>query len=647
MKYLGWMVAALLLALAGCSSAQTRGQVADEAEPVETDDIKNVKTIADVTDVVPPMPVQVSGVGLVYGLDGTGGTPANSEWRQKLEEQLVKQGVPDVKAMLDSPKYSMVFVTASIPVGTRRGDTLDVEVTLDPQSKTTSLRGGKLFDCVLRDYSTTRMIDREAKSNTLLEGHILAKARGPLLVGFGEGNEEVRLRRGRIWEGAVSLIDMPFYIYLKDDQRFARVANEVAQRINSAFPDDPQKQASVQRTKRLLVEGDVISQINTTFRTPGGSKGETAKAVSKNMVHVNVPFEYRLCPPDRYLVVLRLIPLQETPEMAGKYRQRLRQMLLDPRETVEAALRLEALGKESIPALKKGLTSPHPLVRFTSAESLTYLGSTAGVDELARLADNYTVLRGNCLTALASLNESMSNIKLADMLHSPKPQVRYGAFRSLLVNDEQSEAIAGENIRNQYWLHKIAPGSESMVHLSTSRRAEIVLCGEAPKLVPPFRLPAGNEFTLTAVEGDRVCTISRYVSNSNTPHVSSKQCSFDLEEVLKVVALMGGEYPDAAELLRQVERHKCLTCPVFVDQMPEVTNIRLLAAVGGSGAEKIRNAIGGSGGVKKREEAAEWQKLVLAAQEDLGIAPDAVDTKAATSNSPSNHGTQPASGRSH
>jgi hypothetical protein len=602
MKHHCWLLAGLLLALVGCSSAQTRGQSADETDQ-EDEDIKNVKTIGDITVMDNVKPIQVSGVGLVYGLDGTGGGVPNNEWRQRLEDQLHKQGVQDVKAMLNSPKYTMVFVTALIPPGIRKGEPLDIEVTLPPQSKATSLRGGRLFDCVLRNYDTTRNLDKDAKSNVLLEGHILAKARGPLLVGFGEGQEEVRLRRGRIWEGGVSLIEMPLYLCLQDDQRHARVANEVAQRINAAFPDDPHKQAQAQKAKRLLVLDEVTSQINTTFQTPTG-RGQTAKAINQDLVYVNVPFQYRLNP-ERYMLVLRKVPLYESPETAGKYRQRLHEMLLDPKDTVRAALRLEALGKESVQALKKGLSSTCSLVRFASAEALTYLGSTAGIEELARLADQYEILRGHCVTAMASMDESISQMKLVDLLASAKPQLRFGAFRALLAINEQHVAVKGVGIRDAFWLHKVAPKSPPMVHVSTSRRAEIVLFGQTPKLVPPFRIPAGNEFTLTAEDTDSRLTVSRYVSTTSTPRVTCKQCSFDLEEVLRVVVELGGEYPDAVELLRQVDRHKCLTCEVVVDALPSATPITLLAAAGGN-ADQFKDQ-------------PEEQREVMAVQQALGI----------------------------
>ena len=54
----------------------------------------------------------------------------------------------------------------------------------------------------------------------VLMGHGLAKAHdGPLLVGFGEGKEDVGVRRGRIWAGGVNYYDSPFYLYLKNGQQ--------------------------------------------------------------------------------------------------------------------------------------------------------------------------------------------------------------------------------------------------------------------------------------------------------------------------------------------------------------------------------------------------------------------------------------------
>src|SRR5207302_846392 len=86
-------------------------------------------------------------------------------------------------------------------------------------------------------------------------------------------------------------------------------------------------------------------------------------------------------------------------EMLARYRQQLKQDLLDPGHTVTAALRLEALGVDSVQVLQFGLESEHVLVRFSSAEALAYLDCAAGVSELATIVAEQPYLRAYALTA--------------------------------------------------------------------------------------------------------------------------------------------------------------------------------------------------------------------------------------------------------
>jgi hypothetical protein len=575
----GWLLAAVLLGAAGCAQIQPRGQAAEDADAKF--DLKEVLTVGDVTEVANAAPLQVSGVGLVVGLDGTGGSAPPSEYRTLLEQQLLKQGVRDVKRELESPENAMVLLTAVIPPGARKGDPLDVQVTLPTGSKVTSLRGGVLKECVLRNYDTSRNLDPAYQgANKLLPGHVLAKARGPLLVGFGpEQDESVRMRQARIWDGGVSLIDRPFYLELKDDQKFARIANAVAQRINLLFPDDARKQQEVLRHRRLVVLDEVAGQLNDKFKAPALGKGETARAVTKDMIYVQVPYAYRLNA-ERYLRVARLIPLREAPEARGRYRRYLRALLLDPEHTITAALRLEALGRESIPTLKEGLQSPHTLVRFAAAEALAYLDSGAGADELARLAQQYEALRAYCLMAMASMDAGVCYLRLSELLASPDVTVRYGAFRALRLfpADEQPDAVRGELLGESFWLHKVAPKSSPLVHACTGQRAEVVLFGDPARLLPPFKMLAGSEFTVTAERGDDRCTVSRFVLSP--PSVARRQCSLRVEDVLRTVAELGGQYPDVVDLLRQVEGRHCLTAPVRFDAVPVVVPAEVLAEEG-------------------------------------------------------------------
>jgi hypothetical protein len=93
---------------------------------------------------------------------------------------------------------------------------------------------------------------------------------------------------------------------------------------------------------------------------------------------------------------------------------------------------------------------------------------------------------------------------------------------------------------------------------------------------------------------------------------------------LRVIAEMGGEYPDAAELLRQVERNKCLSCAVVVDALPSAASDLLLAAAG-QNAEKFKDM-------------PDLQREVVAAQRELGIVPSATGGRSSGGAGPAGHG---------
>ena len=81
-----WMLGIVLVALAGCAQPQTRGQMSEEPDK----DLA-IRTIGDVTEVSNVAPLQVSGVGLVTGLSGTGQSP-QSDFRKMLVALLRQAG---------------------------------------------------------------------------------------------------------------------------------------------------------------------------------------------------------------------------------------------------------------------------------------------------------------------------------------------------------------------------------------------------------------------------------------------------------------------------------------------------------------------------------------------------------------------------
>ena len=328
----------------------------------------------------------------------------------------------------------------------------------------------------------------------------------------------------------------------------------------------------------------VADKINGAFRSSlGGALGDKVAIPEKGgLIILNIPPQYRLNLP-HYMRVVGLIPVRPNETAASKtadagrtYRKRLEDEVLDPALAVTACLRLEALGDEGKGGLKRGLHSDSLLVRFCCAESLAYQGEPQAAAELAKLVDE-PALRAFCLTALASLDEAASYQALTEMLNAPVPETRYGAFRALRALNDRDEAVAGERLNESFWLHKVAPGSRSMVHISSGRRAEIVLFGDEAYFKPPLRLSAGD-INVTADDGDPQCTVSRF--NAHTGEKRSGYASLKVEDVIRKVAELGGEYPTITELLRQARRCEGITCAVEVDALPQATSVYALKKAG-------------------------------------------------------------------
>jgi len=554
MKLRGLIVAAAMIALSGCMKERT-----SRLQMEEDNDKPLVRTVGDVADIQSAGGVPVSGIGLVVGLDGTGGGVPPGNYRQMAEEYLKRNKIDNAKDWLDSPNNAVVLISAEIPAGSRRGDRVNIEVTLPPGSKVKSLRGGYLLETSLATYATQSQVRNYLEQTTdvkpvntgdsLLKGHSLVAAEGPLHVALKDKENSDResgdtiesgMRRGFVWKGGRTKSDQPYYLILNPQNQLYRISITVADRINE------------------------------TFHGPGTPE-KIAVARSKETVVVTIPPHAR-GNPAHFLRVVRMIPIDRVDDA---YRRRLEEQVMQPETCLSAALRLEALGRDTIPVLMNALKqSPYPLVRFAAAESLAYLGEPIAAQELAKLAEEHPSLQGLSLTALSSLDEAASNFALLELLASEQPEVRYGAFRALRELDPRGDTSRGLLMNKSFWLHPLAPKSTPLVHLLTGNRAEVVVFGQKAQLVGPFSLRAGPDLILTAKAGDTKCTISRFAVNKSE---RIEQCSLSIVEIVRTMAEMGALYEDVAQMLMQARDTKALTCDLAIDALPKHVPVQKLA----------------------------------------------------------------------
>ncbi len=558
-----WVVGVYLFALVGCGPQLMRGKSEEETDRERYD----IRVIRDVATVGNSDPVRIGGVGWVSGLDGTGGDSPVDSYSTLLQDQLRKSGIANPKKLLSSPENAMVIITALIPPGTREGEPFDVEVSLPRGSRATSLRGGTLEKCKLFTYAQASSLRSDfSGSSDLVLGHAVASAEGPLLVGMGfdKDEDDARLKKARIWNGGHSKITASLRLMLNKPQ--ASMAGLLAGRLNETF--------------------------HAAFGN--GSKLQVATAHDDIGVELNVPPNYCHNLP-HFLRVVMSVPLHppgDAPASDGGigYRQRVTTDLLDPARTVSAALRLEALGDTSITPLKAGLKSKDVKVRFCSAESLAYLGNAAGGEELATIIRQQPYLRAFALTALASLDQKVSYKLLEEILATAKEdEVRYGAFRALRTLNPKNEVVAGALLNDSFWLHRVSPETGSLVHVTSSKRPEIVLFGDDARLQTPFALRAG-EYCVTATENDRDHCLVAWVPLAGGAPVR-KECPLQVEAVLRALADLGASYPEVVDVLQQADQSKCMSCRLKADALPQLISVQELADAGKKNAANTTEGV--------------------------------------------------------
>ncbi len=511
----------------------------DDFEEEEKDEFvtkADTPFIGEYTTVAGLNMITLEGVGLVTGLDGTGGDPPPSGYRTALLEQMRKRGVTNPNEWLSRPDTALVVVRADFPPLVKPGDEFDVKVRLPEGSKATSLQGGWLLETYLAEAAVV-------PGRGMMKGHVFAKAKGPVLVSAGSGDDEDLagvLRRGRILGGGESLKSRDMSLFLRSDYRSVRNAKRIADRIGTRF-----------------------SEYNRHgIRTP------LADAKTDQKVELRIHPKYRDNFP-RYLHAIRKIPFRETTVARRIRLEQLEDKLNTPATSSDAAIELEAAGTEALPILRTALNNPSLEVRFHAATALAYLGDTSGTKHLADAARAEPAFRVYALAGLAAADDGEAMVLLRSLLDEESAELRYGAFRAMTVIDEYDPYVAGEPLPNkdarQFQLHVLPTAGPPMVHVTTYQKAEIVVFNTNQSFRVPFFARAGKHIVVRGEAGSDTITIARHEANV----AKRQQVPNSVPEVIRAAAEMGASYPEVVQMLVQAGQQGNLPGRFEQNALPE------------------------------------------------------------------------------
>jgi flagellar basal body P-ring protein FlgI len=551
------------------------------------------ETVGDLSFVVSRGEWKVEGVGLVRGLDNTGVDPPQSWYRKQLVDEMSKAGVEHAEKLLGRPQWSMVIVRLTIPVGVTTTDRLDVQVEVPPACGTTSLAGGYLLQTRLRE------VNRSAGTPGPLAGPEMAYAQGPIMIGTPAKPNDPKV--GRVLGGGKVKKDYPFTLVVKENRESYRTAKMLETVVNERF-----------------------------HQTENGHQTGVAKAKTPSYLELKVPTLYHQNQ-QRFFRVVQLLQMIDSPDLRSRRMAAWTKDLLDPATAGIAAMRLEALGATAVEPLKAGLKNSSAQVRYFSAEALAYLGDTAGVDVLGQTAVAETKFRAYALAALAALDEPAAHMKLRKLMDEPSVEVRYGAFNALRtldpsdpflglvrvmdapkIDDDEEErpesmalaiAVASRRKRavvdDPFGLYVVDSEGPPLVHVSRTRRCEIVVFGRTQKLLTPVVLGTGP-ISLNAADNDEKVEISKIVPSQYSDADTKLTCTLDLPEVVRRLANMGAGYPEVVSILETANRQKNLPGKLVVDAVPSANSNYLEAVLGKDMTGKRDDALKRTSGESSR-----------------------------------------------
>lgn len=548
----------LLLGLAfcgGCASPLMRGQTPEE--PTEEYDPSRLNFVGDYTRPWGLNYVKLESVALVTQLANTGSDPAPSSQRQVLIGEMQSHEVKNADAILASAATSLVLCRTYLPPGVQKGDNLDIEIRLPQRSETASLRGGWLMQ--------TRLRQMEALGGTIQTGSVEGLAQGDVVVDaiFSGSSDKVLETRGQVLGGGVAMRSRELGLMIRKEESSIRTSTLIGAAINLRFH---------------------------TFDR--GVKNGVAKPQRDDFLELSVAprYKHNLA---RYLRVIRKIAVRETPIDRVARLSLLETKLLEPKTTADASLELEAIGKEAIPTLLKGMASSDREVKFYSAEALGYLDHADAAPVLGEMAKSQHAFRWHALTALTSMDQVSALDALTDLLHESSAETRYGAFRAIRKRSPSDLTTKGEVLEGKFFYHAISTAGEAMVHFTRTVKPELVLFGHQQKIKPPEALFAGREIMVKGTETGEIKVIRFQAGQDDRSEI----VGCELDKVIRAIAKLGGNYGDMIQFLHEAKKGGYLEARLAVE------------AIADPGRTYVRDAQGEMVPATKGEEAAAQAEL--------------------------------------
>ncbi|QEG21579.1 flagellar basal body P-ring protein FlgI [Mariniblastus fucicola] len=520
-----------ILTATGCNNFIKRGQSPDDEDELSQFVDKSPvgpKYISETCGMWGMDYAKIEGIGLVLNLDGTGSAAKPGAYRDHLLDELKthKDKLDNPRELFESKDTEMVIVRGYVPPGARKGDSFDVEIQMVPNMEGTSLDDGTVFRTRLRRLA-------QFKGRRLKEGLVVGLAEGAILVDsvFESRQDEANELHGWILGGGETLEYRPLGLNLRTQTYGPKTTTLISRAVNARF----------------------------TSLTENGREG-IAQPKNYKTVNLELPDIYRHNV-RRFSEVMANIRYNETSQQRVERLDELGKQMTDPATCAQAALRLEAIGRDAVPTLKRSLTNPDLELRFRAAEALTYCGHSEGLLILKEVAETEPAFRWHAMTALSACEDSDAATYLELLMQSESAETRYGAFRALHTRSPDHPLVYGRKFKD-FFLHSVPVESSPMVHFSRSKRPEVVVFGDARVSDDFLYVETGTTIRSAGTGKLKLIHYSKDHGREETV------CSTEIGDLIETLANHDFTYGRILKIFRGAKKDETMVARLVVDAIP-------------------------------------------------------------------------------
>ena len=472
---------------------------------------------------------KVQGVGLIANLPNTGGDPRPSEQRTSLLQEIRTREIRNADELIASPSTALVMISAWVPPAIQRDERIDLVVKTSEISDAKSLQSGLLLPTRLREFRTLGGTLRQSDVFGLGAGSVVTEADATLKV------EQLKQLRGVIPGGGRMTVSRGLSLLINDDFSHVFTAAAVSKSINERF-----------------------------FRYDGTTRKGAAVPKRDQMIEIGLDPKYRLDPMHYMNVIMSLGFSEKASDRAARL-ELCRRQLHEPTTARRAALQLEGIGKEGVPALMEGLLAGNDEVRFYCAHALAYLNDVRCVETLEHLAIAQPAFRAMALNGLTIVDHFEAQEALVRLLQIPDPEVRYGALCSLRIRDPREPMIRGIQMGNTVRVVQIQTNDTPVIALSLSKYPEIVIFGTDPSLKIDTFLRVNSQILLRPDPSGEL-RVSRFEPGADD---RIQLVPMTLTGMIHGMVEIGASYGDIVLAIMTASAENALPIPVAVNPRPQ------------------------------------------------------------------------------